>query len=56
MEDLQTSKLAPPSERGIMRWDKNPWRAVQGDGGNSESDGVYWMLAYWVGRYYEIIE
>ena len=56
MEDLQTSKLAPPSERGIMRWDNNPWKANQGSNGYRESDGVYWMLAYWVGRYYEIIE
>lgn len=56
LEDIQTSRLVPPSERGIMRWDNNPWSAVQGDGGYSESDGVYWMLAYWVGRYYGFIE
>ncbi|VAX15745.1 hypothetical protein MNBD_IGNAVI01-2650 [hydrothermal vent metagenome] len=56
LEDIQTSILVPPSERGIMRWDNNPWSAVQGDGGYSESDGVYWMLAYWVGRYYGFVE
>lgn len=56
MEDLQTSRLVPPSERGIMRWDNNPWKAVQGDGGHTESDGVYWMLAYWIGRYYKLID
>ncbi|MBK7106943.1 MAG: regulator [Ignavibacteriae bacterium] len=56
MEDLQTNKLVSPSERGIMRWDNNPWRAVQGDGGLTESDGVYWRLAYWMGRYYKLIE
>jgi hypothetical protein len=56
LENLQISRLVPPSERGIMRWDNNPWNAVQGDGGYSESDGVYWMLAYWVGRYYELVE
>ena len=55
MENVQTSKLVPPSERGIMRWDDNPWEAVQGDGGYTESDGVYWMLAYWTGRYYRLI-
>lgn len=55
MENLQTSKLVPPSERGIMRWDDNPWEAIQGDGGYTESDGVYWMLAYWTGRYYRLI-
>ncbi|MEN8191275.1 MAG: regulator [Bacteroidota bacterium] len=56
MEDLQTSKLLPPSERAIMRWDRNPWVADTGDGGYSERDGVAWMLAYWVGRYYGYIE
>lgn len=56
MEELQTSILVPPSERGIMRWDRNPWQAITGDGGYSERDGVAWMLAYWVGRYYELVE
>lgn len=55
MEELQTSKLVSPSERGIMRWDRNPWQAITGDGGYSERDGVSWMLAYWVGRYYDLI-
>ena len=31
------------------------WQAITGDGGSSERDGVSWMLAYWVGRYYELI-
>ena len=31
LEDRETSRLVPPDERGIMRWDKNPWAAVQGD-------------------------
>ena len=55
LEDIQTDKLLPPSERGIMRWDRNPWLAVTGDGGYSERDGVAWMLAYWTGRYYKLI-
>lgn len=56
LEHLQANKLLPPSERGIMRWDNNPWTAVQGDGGMTESDGVYWRLAYWHGRYYNLIQ
>ncbi|MCP5061570.1 MAG: regulator [Ignavibacteriae bacterium] len=55
MEELQTNRLVPPSERAIMRWDRNPWQAITGDGGSSERDGVSWMLAYWVGRYYGLI-
>jgi len=56
LEDTETNRLPPPSERGIMRWDNNPWAAIQGDGGHSESDGVYWLLTYWMGRYYGLID
>lgn len=55
-ESVQTSRLLPPSERSFYRWDRNPWYPVQGDGGRSESDGVFWMLPYWMGRYYGYIE
>jgi len=55
-EYLQTNRLLPPSECGVIRWDENPWRAVQGDGGYTESDGVWWLLPYWMGRYYSYIQ
>ena len=51
IEPLQTSRLLPPSERGVIRWDKNPWEAVQGDGGHSEWAPTFWLLPYWMGRY-----
>lgn len=50
-EKLQTDRLLPPSERGILRWDNNPWQAVQGNGGRTERTGVQWLLPYWMGRY-----
>lgn len=56
IESWQTDRLPPPSERGVMRWDGNPWVAVQGDGGRTESDGVFWLLPYWMGRYYGYIQ
>jgi hypothetical protein len=56
IEHIQTSRLMPPSEGGVMRWDNNPWIAIQGDGGYTESDGVYWLLPYWMGRYYGFIQ
>ncbi len=56
LETLQTSRLLPPSERGVIRWDNNPWAAVQGDGGRTESSGVWWLLPYWMGRYLGLIE
>jgi streptogramin lyase len=55
-ENLQTNRLLPPSERGVIRWDENPWRTVQGDGGNTESNGIWWLLPYWMGRYYGYIQ
>jgi hypothetical protein len=50
LEHLQTDRLPPPGERCTMRWDDNPWIAVQGDGGRTESDGVFWLLPYWMAR------
>ncbi|MCP5517564.1 MAG: regulator [Verrucomicrobiales bacterium] len=52
---LQTSRMLPPSERGVMRWDKNPWEVRSGDfhdpEGRLESCGVFWLLPYWMGRH-----
>ena len=56
LEHWQTPRLLPPSERGVPRTDDNPRLAVQGDGGRTESDGVFWLLPYWMGRYYGFIE
>lgn len=56
LESRQTSRLVPVSERGVVRWDKNPWDAIKGDGGRSEWTPVYWLLPYWMGRYHGYIE
>ncbi|RJP31391.1 MAG: regulator [Candidatus Omnitrophota bacterium] len=59
LEPLQLDRMLPPSERGVMRWDKNPWEAVSGDfhdaQGRLESCGVFWLLPYWLGRYCDLI-
>ncbi len=54
-EPFQTDPLLPASERGIIRWDNNPYAAVQGADGKMESSGVFWLLPYWMGRYYGFI-
>lgn len=55
LEPLQTDRMLPAGERGVMRWDKNPWAAQSGDfhdpEGRLESCGVFWLLPYWMGRY-----
>jgi len=60
LSPIQTSRLLPPSERGVMRWDKNPWEVISGDfsdpEGHRESSGVFWLLPYWMGRYYGFID
>lgn len=50
VEHLQLTRLLPASEIGYSRTDQNPWRSWQGDGGRTESDGVFWLLPYWMGR------
>lgn len=55
LEKHQTDRLLPAAERGTPRTDENPRDAVQGDGGQTESDGVFWLLPYWMCRYYDVI-
>jgi len=55
LEAVQTSRLLPPGEICFMRWDGNPWEAVQGDGGQTEGDGVFWLLPYWMARYWGLL-
>lgn len=59
-DPLQTNRMLPPSERGVMRWDKNPWETTSGDFGDPEgrleSSGVFWLLPYWMARYANIIQ
>jgi len=55
IDPLQTDRMLPASERAVMRWDKNPWMAVNGFGGSSESCASYWLKPYWMARYYGYI-
>ncbi|MFM1941972.1 MAG: hypothetical protein RI897_954 [Verrucomicrobiota bacterium] len=59
-DPLQLNRMLPPSERGVMRWDKNPWETTSGDFGDPqghlESSGVFWLLPYWMARYNNLIQ
>ncbi|OJY88945.1 MAG: regulator [Sphingobacteriales bacterium 40-81] len=55
LDDLQVSELPPASIRATVRWDKNPWTAVNGQT-NTEREPVFWLLPYWMGRYLKMIE
>jgi hypothetical protein len=56
IEHFQTDRLLPPNERRLNKWDGNPYDASGGSGGTSESSSVHWLLPYWMGRYYGIIQ
>ena len=55
LEDVQVSELPPASMRSTVRWDKNPWAAVQGDL-QQEREPVFWLWPYWMARYLKIIQ
>lgn len=55
LEEVQISELPPASERSTVRWDKNPWAAVQGDS-QQVREPVFWLWPYWMARYLNIIQ
>ncbi|WP_421826020.1 ligand-binding sensor domain-containing protein [Larkinella sp.] len=55
LDELQINELPPASIRTVVRWDKNPWSAINGDPG-IEREPVFWLLPYWMGRYLKMIE
>ena len=54
LNDLQVKDLPPASIRVAVRWDKNPWVAVNGFP-DMEREPVFWLLPYWMGRYLKMI-
>ena len=55
LEEVQISELPPASERSTVRWDKNPWAAIQGDL-QQVREPVFWLWPYWMARYLNIIQ
>lgn len=55
LDDLQVNELPPASIRTAVRWDKNPWAAVDGYP-DMEREPVFWLLPYWMGRYLKMIK
>ena len=52
----ETSRLLPPDEHYITKYDRNPYY-WQGDGNTRYVESCYpYTCAYWLGRYYDIIE
>ena len=55
LEEIQIDKLPPASIRATVRWDKNPWSAINGNP-NSMREPVFWLWPYWEARYLGIIK
>lgn len=55
LSELQSAELQPASIRGTIRWDNNPWGAVNGNP-EIEREPVFWLYPYWMGRYLKMIE
>ena len=53
--EAQSQNAIPPNERPVMKWNGNPFRLDGGDDGRSEDDGAFFLLPYWVGRYYHLL-
>jgi len=49
---IQTSRLLPPDERRVMRWNGNPFQLDDQAGGRGEDDGSFFLLPYWMGRFH----
>lgn len=54
--EQQSIEVLPYDERAVGKWNSNPYRLDAGGDGGSEDDGTYFLLPYWMGRYYGFIQ
>lgn len=52
----QLTEALAPDERPVQKWNSNPYRPDGGNNGLREEDGAYFLLPYWMGRYYNWVE
>jgi hypothetical protein len=52
MDRPQATRPIPVAERGITKWNLNPYQFDSSAGGLEENDGAYFLLAYWMGRFH----
>ena len=54
--ERQSLTVIKPHERSMLRWNGNPYRLDGGGNGRGEDDGAFFLLPYWMGRYYGFIK
>ena len=52
---VQTTRLLPPDERRVMKWNGNPFQLDDQANGRGEDDGAFFLLPYWMGRYHRFL-
>ena len=52
----QATTALYPNERKVIKWNGNPFQLDGGDDGRTEEEGVFFLLPYWLGRYYHLID
>jgi hypothetical protein len=53
---LRDGGVIPVANRYIQHWSEDVWRLDHNGDGRTESDGAYWLLAYYAGKYFGFIE
>ena len=51
----ETTRLLPPDERGVHKWNANVFDLDTARGGRGEEDGSAFLLPFWLGRYHGFI-
>jgi hypothetical protein len=53
---FEATRVLPPDERPVHKWNENPYVVDGGGHGSSEEAPTYYLLPYWMGKYYGWIE
>jgi hypothetical protein len=51
----QSLRALPPNERGVMKWNGNPFQLDCLSDGRSEDEGAFFLLPYWLGRFHKLL-
>lgn len=53
---LRDGDVLPIENRYIQHWSEDVWQLDQGGDGRTESDGAFWLLAYYTGKYFGFVK
>jgi hypothetical protein len=51
----QSLRALPPNERGVMKWNGNPFQLDWLSEARSEDEGAFFLLPYWLGRFHKLL-